>query len=224
MKEFLYLEDQEILLLDGKCREEIQKKVDDVKRVVEARSKVTGLNQEQAELVANAVLEAEKSGKLIYHHRSLRSCDVCKKSGGYATYTRNSRYHRKGEKNHDRPLSFSGIELADRTIRMEGRAAVGCCNSCFNAVKPALLEALASVRAEMPEQLTGKPPKWKRHDKRKCKECGWEGHEGEMGLLPAMMQGSYPGKCPKCEAKSLPFGPRVFEFVDGFELVSRVKE
>ena len=208
-----------MLVLDGKASDEVQKEIDEVKSKIAHLKSIDSDDPEVSNFIAKVLLECEENGQLVHYHISLRSCDICNKRAGYAKHKRRGRYHNKGDDNHKRPLSFGGIELAKRFVTMQGHARLGCCSGCMSKIKEPLSIRLRDVKAEIPESLTGFPPKWKKWDRMKCKECGWEGHEGQMGQLPAMMGGYYPGQCPKCEAKSLPLGRTMFNHIDGFDLV-----
>ena len=65
-------------------------------------------------------------------------------------------------------------------------------------------------------------PKRKRYDDVKCKLCGWEGHEGQMGRLPTLIgDGSYPAYCarrPECRAEN-GWGRSDVERTGGFTIV-----
>lgn len=197
------LTDDELILLDGRCSEEVQAKVGSAKDRIAMRSVLPDVSPEVAGFVSDAVNEALKNGKLIYRHTRLMSCEICKKSAGYAVYKRSGRYHRKGEKDHSKPLYLSGVELADRVVVMTGYATLGCCQDCMKEVVPVLAKALIGIKAQLPDvlKLDGAPT-YKKMDNMKCK-CGWTGHEGEMGKLPTLLgDGYYPGKCPACGAEN----------------------
>lgn len=207
------LTDEELLLLDGKCSEKVQTAVD----LVKTSKTITGLaSPEHAKFVVSVVQEAQTSGKLIFSRSSISYCPVCKTSGSYRLYKSGKN---KGRFNYDKPTYIFGVELAYRSVIIRGHVTVGCCSQCWETVKPFVLTALESVKAQMPEALTGHPEKYTRYDKRKCSSCGWEGHEGEMGFLPALMGGNYRGECPKCKVKNEIFGPQKITAAEGFVVV-----
>lgn len=214
------LSDAELLLLDGRCSEKAQAEVDAAKRRAALSASLgPAVFDADARLVQEIVDEAVKNGQLAFYHKSCDHCSTCGKSAGYAKHKRSGRYHRKGQDNYKKPLSLPGIELADRFITIKGHITVGCCRECWDRVKPLVVAAIADVRAEIPEAITGQPPRFKKYDRRKCGKCGWEGHDGQLGMLPALMGGQYPGKCPGCGAENLPFGRIVIESVPGFDVV-----
>jgi hypothetical protein len=215
------LTDEELVLLDGQCSEKVQRDVDGAKARLSVASQIdSDIPPEHRTFISRVVEEAENSGCLTFERWSLHKCDVCGRRAGYASYKRNSRYHRKGDPDYSKPLTFPGFEFAKRFVVSRGYATVGCCQECFNDLRPHLVRALENVKAELPERLMGYPSKWRRWDNMKCKSCGWQGHKGEMGELPAMFEGYYRGQCPECGAKNNAFGPMQIKTVDGFTLVA----
>lgn len=207
---YLMLTAEEILVLDGKCQEKTQKEVDQIKQENEAIARHPELSEGRAVMVARIVGAAKTLGVLRVDGVSLDECDACGREA------KTKKIRRK-----DVRLPFGGVDLARGFITMQGRANVGCCKECFEAIKGALRQELDGVEAEIDEKVTGISPKWKKWNNRKCNKCGWEGHEGEMGLLPALMgNGDYRGECPKCAGKNLPLAfSTVIETRNGFTLV-----
>lgn len=198
----LELTDEEVLLLDGKCRESVQHEVELAKSRTAMREKTD--NAAIAAFVVKVAAVATKDKKLIQKSVGLTYCGVCKKSAGYHEYKRTSRYHRKGEPNYKMPKRLSGVDLKCSTIRVDGHASVGCCLSCFCEATPHLVAALEGVDCELPESLRseGYQPV-KRVGVRECTKCGWSGPETEMGQEMTLMgDGYFPASCPKCSAKN----------------------
>jgi len=213
------LTDALLVKLDGCGDDSVQQKVDDAKARIAMADSVPELTAEQAAFVADIVSLATRVGKLQFRSHELRVCRCCGKRGGHYAYTRNTRHHKKGEPNYDRPRYLDGVDLKVSSVIMRGHATYGCCCECFAAVRDVLVKQLASVRAEIPEAIMGAPPRYKAYRRRKCPECAWEGHEGEMGRLRTIMwDGSYPGQCPKCGYRN-EFLSRGFEFRDGYDVV-----
>ena len=205
----------ELLLLDGQCSETVQA---EIKKARDARGFVDAfaLNEKQAELVAGVIGEAAATGRLVYRHTRIRMCSVC---GKYAGYVKFKSGQNKGRDNTNKPISFDAIEMADRFIRMQGHVSLGGCSECMAICAPAIKQALSSVRAEIPAQLRlPDAPVFKKHKNQKCTECGWEGHEGQMRMLPAIMGGRYPGGCPACPADNSMFVTKI-KTGDGFAVV-----
>jgi hypothetical protein len=211
------LTDEELLLLDGKAGAEIQERIDRVKRAL-ALSAEQDMDLAEARFIADALAEAEKMGRLVFERRRLRQCAYSGESAGYARYARSSRYHRRGDINPEKPLFLPGVELASRFIRVEGHAVVGCSWRFWERVGPKLAARLGGVKAEIPEEISGRPPAWKWHPRKECGACGWKGHEGEMGLVPTVVgSGYYPGRCPSCGVENGIFS-NIVRAVPGFEL------
>lgn len=127
---------------------------------------------------------------------------------GDALRTRNSSKGWGGITNRDKPPTLHGVSLVDRVVRVPGNVELGCCSACCTKLRSHVATALADVRAELPEQLTGVPPRYKCFCLRKCTQCSWERHEGQMRKLRALMGGgTYYGGCPSCPAENGLFGP-----------------
>lgn len=191
------LTDDELLLLDGKCSATIQDEIEKVKQ------KKT-LHDDP--IIGAAILESLKSGTFEYRViHDMRYCSLCKKSGGYATYTRNSRHHRKGDKNYDKPLGFTGIRLNPGFVTVQGHGSF--CQVCDrdNNYTGRILKHI--LDNNLPIELIGNTQtKFKKDKMRICYECKAEIFESEMAPGHALMGGYYPCGCSKCGAKQLLFG------------------
>lgn len=215
----LNLSDHELVILDGQCSETVQQAVDAAKQRLAAIAALPQLTEKQAGFVADVVREARENGKLTFRFSSIRSCPLCERKAGYAVRTRRSAWARAGTPNYDKPLYLSGIELAERFLSVKGYVSLGCCRECMDFMKPFLTEALADVRAEIPENITGHAPRFLWYRNQHCTKCEWSGHEGQMGFIPAVFQGKYRGKCPQCGAENLFLGPTIIKSIDGFTVV-----
>lgn len=211
------LTDAELILLDGRCSPGVQTLVDAARARVVVCDLAPGLSAGRAGFVADAVSHAEATGRLVCRNVRLRSCKVCGRRAGYAMFKSGPR---KGRANTSRPLTFAGVELAVSVVRVEGNATLGCCTECFDALLEPLKGRLADVAAEVPERLRAVGVVvYARFGRVECR-CGWEGHEGELGELPAVLGGSYRGQCPSCDARNLALGlDRPISPVDGFVVV-----
>lgn len=217
------LTDEELLELDGRCNQGTQKRIDHVKKRMSLRSQYD-VSDGIADLLASVLEEAHENGILIYSYRRIRFCAACNKIYSFAKYSRSSKYHRRGDKNPDRPILLDAMEFARRSIRVQEYITVGCCLECLKIVKPLLPSVLEDVRAELPEELTGRKPLFKRYENRKCTQCGWEGHEGEMRKLRTVFNdGWYLGGCPNCPAVN-DLGGHPIESFEGFTLIEMSKE
>lgn len=215
---YVQLSDEELAVLDGHASAKVQKEVDAAKARLASHAQYADLTKQQAELIADIVEYAKAEQALDFQYRDLRRCRVCERDAGYAKYARTSRYHRKGEPNRDKPLYFRGVDFQRSFISIRGHISLGCCSDCFKELQPRIADALSDVRAEIPKAVTGYAPRYKRHKNRRCKECGWEGHDGQMRKLPAIMHGEYAGGCPNCKAENLLFTTKI-EITDGYTLV-----
>lgn len=206
----LALTDEEAVLLSGKVRAEVQPEIDAAAERIASRAALadTGLPPRIAGLVADVVREAKTAGVLVYYLAPLSSCGLCGVRG-------QERFSGRGR---NRRVSYSmrGVELAKRFVHMTGYVALGGCVDCIGKALPYLRRALVGVEVQLPEALG--VSRFARHQDRRCKLCGWTGHEGEMRLELALMGGYYPGKCPKCPATDGLFR-RDIESLDTFTMV-----
>ncbi len=109
--------------------------------------------------------------------------------------------------------------MSDSGVSLINTFNLGCCNECWSVVKEPLLKELSAFPVELPEHLTGFPPRFKKYDNRKCSKCGWIGSERLMGRKRTMIgDGWYPASCPECKAENAFFGPTIIGSADGFEL------
>lgn len=215
---------RELRLLDGECEEQTQAVVDHAKEDDRIASTLDGASDAVKQFVCDAVREARTEGRLVFYHRSLRHGKYSGKAAGYATRTRSSRSGRRGDPNYSKPLSFSGVELAHRFVTVTGSAVLGDSREFFEEAQPYLAQALEGIDAEIPEQITGYPPRYKRHFERHCKKCEWVGLEHEMGTsLTLMCDGHYPSTCPSCGAKNAAFGADIVERTGNWKVLP-VKE
>lgn len=218
----VYLTDAELVVLDGRCTLDTQAKVDAAKARIAAARQRPHLTASVAGFIADAVTEAQANGRLIYGHRRLHRCPICKTSPGYVAYKSGPR---KGTPNHNRPRSLPGIELADRFVTFQGHVRCGGCADCVALALPDLREALRGVKAQLPDALhTEGEPRWVKHRNRHCTACDWSGHEGEMTRARTLMgDGTYPAGCPSCGAENF-FGRNPVEMAEGHTIVEATGE
>ena len=212
------LTDDELLVLDGRCSEKVQAEVEGA-RIRQAMQDRLDLPTHLAGFVGDVLLEAQTNGELRWMSKRLTYCRICRKAPGYAPFVRGPR---RGRPNYDRPLTLAGWDLAHRFVTIKDSANLGGCDECVQAALPAIREALRGVVAQLPKALRaeGVPARTKYPNVR-CKECGWEGHEGEVGRLRTLMgDGTYPGKCPSCGVEHQPFRPSPLEQTGGFVVVT----
>lgn len=167
-----------------------------------------------AALVADILREAKTEGRLTYRTEMISFCRYC---GAKSTWEKSKRRRR------DYEAKLSGREFAHRFLVMRGHISVGGCSACVEQALPVLRGELALFPVELPETLrTDGASLYRRWDRCRCKTCGWSGHNGQLGKLPALMQGEYHGKCPSCGAERRLFQDP-FECLDGFDVVEAGK-
>lgn len=221
----LSLTDEEIVMLWESTRPETVAHVKAARARLVLAIRLAHLPAASAGLIADVLTVAHEHGRVPYSRRSIERCPLCETHAGYAVHRRSGRYHRKGDVRHDRPLTMAGHDFDPSFVRIQRHTGLGCCNPCFVALRDDLAKALVDVRAEVPEAITGHPPRFRRHDNRRCTSCGWTGHEGEMGWERTLMgNGTYPARCPQCGSRNAPLGPTIIETVPGFTVVDAIKE
>ncbi len=219
MKE-IKLTDTEIVLLDGRCSAATQIEVDAAKRRLALAA--TGVDEGVAGVIAAAVDEAKASGKLVWKHVRIGYCGLCKAGGGYAPYKAGPK---RGKPNYKKPRSLSGVEMKHSFISVtfggQSSITIGACADCVEKMLPALRKNLRGVQAELPAELREiEAPTFKRFGRRRCKACGWVGHEGQMGPVRTLFgDGNFPGVCPACAYRTVPLNSSVdFPIEPGFDV------
>lgn len=201
---------RELLLLEGNCSDE----VDIVVKQALADNRISNSIDDAPEpvklFVCDAVREAVTNGELIFRYKRIRRGKYSGVDAGYERRSRSSRYGRKGETNYDKPLTVEGVELAYRFVTIQNQAVLGDTVQFFDDAKPYLAIALEGIEAEIPEEITGHKPLFKKHIERKCESCGWVGLEYEMGKSMYLTgDGYYPSTCPSCKAQGSLFSDKV---------------
>lgn len=102
----------ELKALDGTVSEIAQKIIDLAKKEQSFGFSLPVLN----EILRNA----EEKGRLTWTYKSIRSCEYCDKKYDYAKYPRSGKYHRKGDKNLNKPLYYSGIKFNEGFVTIQG--------------------------------------------------------------------------------------------------------
>jgi hypothetical protein len=193
-----YLTTEEILLLDDKCRPEIQEKVNEAKQNLSFN---TG-----NELINSVIGYAVRDGEFRVNRASIGSCSYCGKERRYAKYSRDSRArygHRKGETNYDKPIYYGGYQFGGVTIQ----GGAGMCNECNETHQYIEFIKQYIINNNLPVQLR-ENTKYKKDLEKICFRCRTIIYESEMSKRPTMMgDGSYPAGCPHCKSESNFFGP-----------------
>ncbi|WP_179281000.1 hypothetical protein [Paenibacillus sp. XY044] len=159
--------------------------------------------------VMNEILkQSENNGKLTWTNKQITSCEFCDKKRDYYRYPRSSRYHSKGNKNFDKPIYYSGIKFNEGFVTLKGYGDM--CSECCSKhkVKERLIDYIIEHDLKIQVMKNDyKPGRYLRDDIRICYDCGEEMLESQMSKEMTLMgNGYYPSGCPKCGAKSLPFG------------------
>lgn len=195
----VHLTVEQLLLLDGcpNLHKDTIRAVSAAKR--EHRLRSEGCPSHIAALVADVLLEAETTGHLGWRYESIPLCMVCWHDPGYATVQRSTRTKRKGAIDYDKKLHIGAVDLsAPSKIIIRNRANPGGCVACVDAALPFIRRELASsdIHAEIPAEIGGCPAKYKRHENRVCKACGWSGHSGQLVLRWDSWR--HVNACPVC--------------------------
>ncbi len=211
---------EELYLLDGKCSTETQNIINKHKEEDRIANSLIGIPELYRPFTVKFIELAVSQGIISYTNTKIRKCDICGDCGSYVKYTRSTRYHKKGDFNYDKPIYLSGVEFDRHFINIVGYPNLGCCDKCLVKIKPYLLEVIEQrdIKAEFSKFFLGKESKYKKYNKCKCTNCSWEGHEGQLRLLPCIFEGEYRGKCPSCGEENR-FGKTWIEKSDEFVVV-----
>lgn len=185
------LSEDELLHLDGKVSDEVQKEIDALKR---SRTYTSD------PWVGAIVTKALEDGKLTVHRRSLSSCQKCKTRPGYAKYKSGPR---KGQSNYAKELCIHGYSFCDGFCILRNYSSLGFCQECGTKL-------LADVRGillanDLPVEF--EDSLWVVEPMRECYACKALMGEFDMGMKHTLMgDGLYPAGCPSCGAESVFFG------------------
>lgn len=205
----------EMLKLDGVCRPEIQSVVEQARTTAEIAKE---LPEKLAKMVTTIIDVAKLEGRLVYERTNVTKCPCCERFDGYWTVKRATRYKRRGSPDYDKPKVFTAWSVQRRFLHVHHHVSVGFCESCAPQVLPVLGARLVGVKAQIPEELTGRKSEWLWQQNRECSACGWKGHEGQMIQERTLMgDGWYPAKCPSCKSGG-GFSMSV-KIADGFSLI-----
>ncbi len=214
----LELTDDEIISLDGKCESDTQIIVEQIKFSMTLRES-GGITAKQSHMIAKILHVAKEKGRLTYQRTGIRYCPCCNDSAGYAKYKRNSINHQKGDENRNKPLYLGAFNLDQGFIVIANHISTGYCDNCKQTMEPVLIKLLKGIKTQIPSHWEDAPHDYLKYDNKICSKCAWEGHEGEMKKLNALMGGKYPGGCPNCEARNEVFGAQNIRLSEGFTIV-----
>jgi len=185
---------EELKLLDGKVSEEVQRVIDRAKKEERYGFELPFMNR--------VLREAEERGKLTWSRVRIRHCPFCDKRYDYHRYTRDTKHHRKGEINPNRPVWYSGLAFNLGFIHIEGTGDI--CTDC--ARKHRVIERLIDyildhdLKVEI-QKNDYRHTRYIRDEIVRCFNCKREVQRSKMGKLPALFGGEYRGKCPFCGAE-----------------------
>lgn len=195
----------ELILLDGRCNRNAQAIVDAAKIQLRIQ-RDRGLSEPHAAFVADVLSYARKELALGFQTLSIQQCGLCGKHAGYVAHERGGRNHKKGDPDRKRPMWMSGVDLADRSKTGAMNCPVlGCCNGCWEPIKPVLLDELKPLRVELPESLTGHWRWFIRSHAVVCSACGWKGHRQQCRFSDDFKSIG----CPECGIMNELFKTRV---------------
>jgi hypothetical protein len=186
---------EELYLLDGKCDEKVQTKINELK--IEE-----GFGFELP-LINEILAESLKNGSFKYTSKSLDYCPICKKSAHYPKYKSGSN---KDKPNLNKPkILFPGYAFNEGFVTWVGQG--HCCKECndqfqiLNQIIGYILDHDLCIEIEYGQTKYIKDNQWE------CFKCGKIMNESEMGYSNALFGESiYPSKCPYCGAESNTFG------------------
>lgn len=210
----VHLTDKELISL-RQCFE-LRPKVEAAARLAEERTAWALNNPDMSEREVRFMIDlrqvAREDGKLLGRRKRAVHCGVCGWAGkSYQKRRGSSKWHTEER---------SCWDFKDSFVSFVGYTHTGCCDQCYQRLKPAIRRAMVDLPVQLPAWLHElKDERWTRRDLKRCTACEWQGHEGQLGLLPALMRGKYHGKCPECGAENAPFGKRIIETTDGFIMI-----
>jgi hypothetical protein len=190
----VYLRLEDLLLLDGKVEDKVQRVIDVAKQEASFGFDSPVLNE--------IMRLAETEGKLEWWYKEITSCPLCDKKLDYYTYPRSGRYHRRGDKNYDKPKKHSGVTF----FRM---SSIHICRTCWDTLAKSLLIDYIldnDLKIEIPKN-DYRDTRYVKDPSYTCFNCTAEIYESEMGLRPTLIGGGYyPAVCPNCGEVHKPLG------------------
>lgn len=152
MKTAINLTDEEIV----SCLSSIERYQDLVIQAnhrLEVKRRFNNLPERQRYFLSQIDEVAREDNRVVYYSRQIRVCRVCDKEAGYAKYTKNTRYHRKGDLNYDNPLYLRGYEFKKTSISFHGDVFVGCCSECLMELEEHIVHLLSGRKVSLPYQF-----------------------------------------------------------------------
>lgn len=189
----------DLIQLDGKCSDALQKQIDIVKSELDIqRNHHPLLSPAESRAVARIARSARKNRSLGgYNHQvsGATSCSCCGKSPGYKPYMRNgSNGAVKGKPNRDKPLSMRTMQIARQYL----------CMDCWGVIGPALDKEIAGEEIAINRNVFDREPEYVIYETVRCRGCSWEGFQHELRLVPDKhdAERTHFGGCPGCDKTS----------------------
>jgi hypothetical protein len=191
----VWLEPQELLLLDGKTSVvDTQKRIDEIKNE-------TAFGKDKG-FILKVIAELETNGRIGFGTGYV-SCEICGKRSSIANYKSG---RRKNHINYAKSVLVNGVCFSSDSVRFQGRPRLGICDECYARIKEELTATLRPLCFDYSAFIKDCP--YRKDDERLCHRCNQPMYESEMGRQPTLMGGgTYPGECPKCGAATGFFGP-----------------
>lgn len=189
----------ELILLNGKVDEKVQKTIDNA-----INENSMGF---EIPVMGEIITKSLEKGTFSFRYKQINRCGFCDKKATYYRRTRNSKWHNKGDFDYSKPMKYNGVKFNEGFVTIEGNGdmCTDCCKKydVINTIQKYIIDNDLKIEI-VSRDFTSK---YLKDDVRTCFECGEEMFESEMGTSPVMMGGgSYPSTCPKCKAHSQAFG------------------
>lgn len=192
---------KELILLDGKVSESVQKIIETAKKENSVGFELPVMNE--------IILRSEETGKLNWAYKEIRNCRYCEdKPYDYNRYPRNGKYHNKGDKNYDKPKYYRGLKFNEGFVTVTGLGDM--CSDCCE--KHNVIENLVNyiINNDLKIEIQKNnfvETKYVLDKKKICYKCDSEMYESEMKRKSTVMgNGTFASGCPSCGAESSAFG------------------
>jgi hypothetical protein len=141
------ISDEELALLDGKCRPALQLDVDKaVDRLQYVTNGPTNLTPEQRSFVGEVVAIATREMSAYYREVFVHKCSCCDRGGEYTKYRSGIK---KGRPNRQRPIKIAAISYCFWSA--------DACTECAEAIHEYLVSSLADIPAALDDALLASP-------------------------------------------------------------------
>jgi len=198
---------------DGVCPPANQAQIDLLKhgQAIAARH---GVPPAYGLFAARAVRAAARDGRLTCRPVAMKRCQV---TGRMPAMPRPRRATRDNPDRLPVEMPFWGLELQDGNVSVLNHPSLGVSSEGLELIRPILAEELRAVAAEIPEQLTGEPPRYRWLPVVRHEACGWEGREGMTKGMDPRWSGP---TCPCCGARDSHYDVRAYRTTGRHEVIS----